>query len=83
MASSFVHPFSASLLGDEQARHHRRGASPRSLALRIGRAALSALVEARRRKAEREIALFLEQRGSRLTDETERQIGLRFGAGAR
>ena len=39
---------------------------------------LGALVESRQRQAEREIARFLELRGGKFTDETDRMIGERL-----
>jgi ATP-dependent protease ClpP protease subunit len=42
------------------------------------RRVLDAMVAARMRQAEREIALFLNSTGGRFTDETEREIERRF-----
>jgi hypothetical protein len=43
----------------------------------ILRRIVSAIWEARRRRAEREIAGFIARRGGRITDEVEREIGRR------
>lgn len=45
-----------------------------AIARRVVRAAASALLEANRRKAEREMARFLERSGGRLTDDMERRF---------
>lgn len=39
----------------------------------------SSFVEARRKRAEAEVASYIERRGGRLTDDLERQIERRFG----
>ena len=44
----------------------------------LWRRLFDAMIEARQRQAEREIALYLQRTGGKFTDEIEREIGRRF-----
>ena len=74
MAPTYLHPVSASFF------HARPAGGPPPSLRAFLRSVYAAIVTARTRQAEREIARFIERNGGRLTDELERKISSRFGS---
>lgn len=76
MAPTFLHPVAASLFDAAPADHAGVPARIWSSLRRFG----DAVIAARRARAERQIAQFIENRGGRITDELEREISQRFSS---
>jgi hypothetical protein len=77
MATSYVHPASASFFETDRARA-LPAAGRRGLLGRLW----DAVVTSQRLRAEREVARYIDLNGGKLTDELEREISRRFGTHA-